>query len=120
MENETFYTNPPRRRESAMESAAMVLGVSSIILCNCLYLSIPFGALAILFALLSRGSRMSMSAKARNALVLGILGIIVTVIFYTYAFYVAIHEAGSFENLLRETCQMLGYDFEMLFGDFFP
>lgn len=107
------------RRGNAMETAAIVLGTSSVIMCNCLYVAIPFGGLAILFALLSRGGRMSMTARARNGLILGIVGIIVTIAFYVYAFYIAIQDAGSLENLLRETCEMMGYDFETLFGEFF-
>ena len=107
------------RRGNAMETAAMVLGTSSIIMCNCLYLAIPFGGLAILFALLSRGGRMSMTARARNGLILGIVGIIVTIAFYAYAFYIAIQDAGSLEALLREVCEMMGYDFETLFGEYF-
>ena len=111
------YQYQMSRRGNSMETAAMVLGASSLIMCNCLYVAIPFGALAILFALLSRGGRMSMTAKARNGLILGIAGIVVTIIFYAYAFYIAIQDAGSFENLLREACEMYGYDFETLFGD---
>ena len=110
---------PMYQRGNAMETAAMVLGTASLVMCSCLYLSIPFGALAILFALLSRGKRTSMSAKARNGLILGIVGIIVTIGFYSYAFYIAIQDAGSLENLLRETCEMMGYDFETLFGEYF-
>ena len=113
------YQHQMYRRGNAMETAAMVLGASSIIMCNCLYLAIPFGGLAILFALLSRGGRMSLTAKARNGLILGIVGIVVTIAFYAYAFYIAIQDAGSLEALLRETCEMMGYDFETLFGDWF-
>ena len=107
------------RRGNAMETAALVLGASSIIMCNCLYLAIPFGGLAILFALLSRGGRMSLTTKARNGLILGIVGIVVTIAFYAYAFYIAIQDAGSFEALLREVCEMMGYDFDTLYGDWF-
>ena len=113
------YPSRLYQRGNAMETAAMALGTASLVLCSCLYLSIPFGALAILFALLSRGKRTSMSAKARNGLILGIVGIIVTIVFYSYAFYIAIQDAGSLENLLRETCEMMGYDFETLFGEYF-
>ena len=110
---------PRIQRGNVMESAAMFLGTSSLILCSCLYVSIPFGALAILFALLSRGARSSMSTRARNAMILGIAGIVVTILVYTYSFYYAIQEAGSLENLLRQVCEQYGYDFELLFGEYF-
>ena len=102
-----------------MEALALFLGFSSLILCSCLYLSIPMGAMAILFALLSRGGSMSLSVKARNAILLGIVGIVITVAFYSVSIYIALQEAGSLENLLRETCEMYGYDFETLFGEYF-
>jgi hypothetical protein len=62
---------------------------------------------------------MSLTAKARNGLILGIVGIVVTIAFYAYAFYIAIQDAGSFEAMLREACEMMGYDFETLFGEYF-
>ena len=102
-----------------MEAIALTLAYGSLIMCSCLYLSIPMGAMAILFALLSRGGRMSLSAKARNALVLGIAGIVITVVITGVSFYIALQEAGSIEQLLREVCEMYGYDFETLFGEYF-
>ena len=110
---------PVVTRGNPMEALALFLGFSSLILCSCLYLSIPMGAMAILFALLSRGGSMSLSVKARNAILLGIVGIVITVAFYSVSIYIALQEAGSLENLLRETCEMYGYDFETLFGEYF-
>ena len=113
------YQPPVVVRGNAMEAIAMFLGSSSLILCSCLYLSIPMGAMAVLFALLSRGGGTTLSSKAKTALCLGIAGIIVTAAFYSISIYVAIQEAGSLEELLRETCEMYGYDFETLFGEYF-
>ena len=110
------YKYPLYQKSNGMERASTILGVCSIIGCTFIYFSIPAGALAILFALLSRGGRNTMSAKSRNGLLLGIAGIVITIIFYAYALHIAIQDAGSFENLLREACEMLGYDFEALFG----
>ncbi len=104
---------------NSFENASMILGFSSLVMCNCLYFSIPAGALAIIFAFLSRGKRMELGSKATVGLVLGIIGIVITVLFYIFAFYVAIEEYGSFEALLRESCEMSGYDFDELFGDMF-
>ena len=113
------YPHSFNPRGNMMESVATSLGTTSIILSSCLYVSIPCGALAILFALLSRGEKMTLSAQARNGLLLGITGIVVTVAFYAYALYTGIQDAGSLENLLRETCETMGYDFETLFGEYF-
>ncbi len=104
---------------NTMETAAMVLGTGSIVLSTCIYVSIPFGALAIIFALLSRGARMSLSARARNALILGIAGLVITFILCIYAFYTIMQDPGQFEDMLRQYCEMAGYDYDTLFGPYF-
>uniref|UniRef100_UPI0040567456 hypothetical protein n=1 Tax=Agathobacter sp. TaxID=2021311 RepID=UPI0040567456 len=101
------------------EKFAFGLGVASILTCSIFYISFVAGAMAILFALLSRGGDIKLSPKARLAILLGIIGIVVTVAFYVWAFQIALAEYGSPEGILREACEMAGYDFETLYGDFF-
>lgn len=110
---------PSYQPTNKLEMTSLILGFCSVAICNCIYLSFPFGALAIIFALLSRGKKMELGSKAKIGLILGIAGLVITTAFYIYAFYIGIQEAGSFENLLRESCEMLGYDFDTLFGDMF-
>lgn len=101
------------------ETASWALGICAILSCTFFYVSYMFGALAILFALLSRGGHMKLSPKARLGLFLGIFAIIFTTVVTVGAFYIAIEEFGSIENLLREYCNMYGLDFEELYGDMF-
>lgn len=114
------YSNyAPNKRSAGMETAAFVLGIISIVTCTCIYASVVCGALAVMFALLSKGGATSMSSRARYAMILGIAGIVVTVILYAYAFTYAIHTYGSIENLLKAYCDMAGLDFNELYGSFF-
>ena len=104
---------------TGFELAALVLGFLAVLSCTCIYASIVLGALAILFALLSRGGKMKMSSKAKLGLILGIVGIVLTIVFTVYSFHIALMEYGSIENILREYCEMAGLDFEELYGDMF-
>ena len=71
-----YYNSSVRK----MESAALILGIISVVTCLILYISIPCGALAIMFAFLSRGGNYKMSEKAIAGLWVGIAGIILTFI----------------------------------------
>lgn len=113
------YGYRPYRTANAFETASMTLGIASILSCTYFFLSFPLGALAITFALLSRGGKMEFGSKATVGLILGIVGLIVTIALYVGTLYIGIQEFGSFENLLRETCETMGYDFDALFGDMF-
>ena len=102
-----------------METAAFVLGIISLATCVCIYTSVVCGALAIMFALLSKGGATSMSNRARYALILGLIGLIATIIMYTTTFVYTIHTYGSIENLLKEYCNLTGMDFNELYGNLF-
>lgn len=106
-------------RSNFFEAASMVLGIGAIVSCTCFYGAYVMGAMAILFALLSRGGQMKMSAKARTGLILGIAAILLTTVVTIGAFYIALEEFGSLENILRTYCDMYGLDFEQEFGILF-
>lgn len=116
----SMYQPPaPNKRSAGMETAAFVLGIVSLATCACIYTSVVCGALAIMFASLSKGGATSMSNRARYALILGLIGLIATIIMYTTTFAYAIHTYGSIENLLKEYCNLTGMDFNELYGDLF-
>lgn len=123
-ENYNPYNNQPFRRPdikrtNLFETLSMVLGIAALVSCTCFYGSYILGALAILFALLSRGGQMKMSSKAKLGLIVGIAAIILSTVMTISAVYIAIEEYGSIENYLREYCDMLGLDFEQEFGTLF-
>lgn len=75
------YHTPYRSNHSErMAIISMTLGMIALISCTCLYLSIPCGALAIIFATLSRGGQMRYSGKAQMGLILGAAALILTVV----------------------------------------
>ena len=122
-ENENRNTPPVRqvntKRSQGMEVASLVLGIISISTCTCLYTGIICGALAVMFALLSRGGQMRLSPRAKAGGWLGIAGIAATGALYVFAYVFAISQYGSLANLLRAYCDMYGIDFEAMYGDYY-
>ena len=108
-----------RKPVNYFEVAAWYCGIASIFTCLSIYGPFVLGALAILFALLSRGGQMNMSPKAKQAILMAIAGMILTVIIFIAAWKFALEEYGSIEGVVRAFCDMYGYDFEELYGDIF-
>ena len=63
MYGSSYQPNPNQpyrsRRSARMEAASLILGSIALLSCTCLYLAVPCGALAVIFATLSRGGMMS-------------------------------------------------------------
>ena len=108
-----------RKPVNYFEIASWAFAVAALFSCLFFYISYICGALAIVFALLSRGGQMNFSKKSKAALFLGIFAIVFTTIMTVSAVYITIQEYGSIENVLREYCNMFGYDFEELYGNMF-
>ncbi len=109
------YFNPYRSNHSErMAIASMTLGMIALIGCTCLYLSIPCGALAIIFATLSRGGQMRYSGKAQMGLILGASAIILTVLIYAGSFALALMQYGSIDGILKAYSDMSGLDYNDL------
>ena len=106
-------------KRNGFESAAIILAVGALFSCTLIYGAYILGALAILFALLSRGAQMKLSTNAKIALIVGILAIVLSTVLTIAGFYFAIEMYGSIENALREYCEMYGLDFEKEFGILF-
>ena len=71
---------PPSPAPSGFASAALVMGVLSLVLCCCCYISIPLGGLGILFAILSKTSSQPMHGRAKSGLILSVIGLALTVL----------------------------------------
>lgn len=65
------------RRRNPMATASVVLGIVSLLFCSFFYFSIPCGALAALFAILSRTGH-KLPGKSRIGAVCGLAGIIIS------------------------------------------
>ena len=121
-ENFNFNNFQPQRRpikRNGFETAAIILAVGALFSCTLIYGAYILGALAILFALLSRGAQMKLSTNAKIALIVGIFAIVLSTVLTIAGFYFAIEMFGSIENALREYCEMYGLDFEKEFGILF-
>ena len=117
--NKNFQPKPRIIKVNLFEAASMFLAIGALISCFFFYGAYVMGALAILFALLSRGEQMKMSFKARFGLILGIVAIVLSTVLTVGSVYIAIQEFGSIENALREYCEMFGLNFEQEFGPLF-
>lgn len=95
--NDSYYTPPqvppqePKKPASAIEIVTLVLGILALVCsCCCGFASIPFGIGAIVCAIVSRSQNGKMGGMALTglimgiaALVLGIVGTLLTMVFYT-------------------------------------
>ena len=117
--NQSLPPNARVIRLNMFEAASIFLAIGAVLSCAVFYGAYIMGALAILFALLSRGGQMKMSSKAKFGLIVGIFAIVLTTVVTIGSVYIAIEEFGSLENALREYCQIFGLDFEQEFGILF-
>jgi hypothetical protein len=97
-----------------MTTAAKVLGIISIATCTNLFISAVCGALAIMFALLSKGGELTMSKSAKLGLGLGIAGLVITVILYGVSLAAILREYGSLEAYLQAYLQDYGMSLDDL------
>ena len=80
-QQEPFRRNPaPGNASNGLAVAALICSILSIVSVCCLYGAFVFGGLAIIFALLSRGSRKKAAGPARTALLLGTAGVLISVV----------------------------------------
>lgn len=109
-----YYNSYNRNHSEKMAITSMTLGMIALLSCTCLYLSIPCGALAIIFATLSRGGQMRYSGKAQMGLIFGIAAIVLTVIVYGASFALALAQYGSIDGILKAYSDMSGLDYNDL------
>ena len=112
----SYYSQPKSNKMAVM---AMIFGIISIASCWLFYISIPMGAMAAIFASLSRNESYSYSKKARTGMILGLVGIIASIIVTCIISIIILHFFGTFEEFLRAYCEFAGLDFEALYGPLF-
>lgn len=120
MTNNDMYEHAPQR--SPLATAAVISGVLSLLTCYMFYLALPFGALAVLFAILSR-TETRMSGKGKIGITCGVIGMIATVIITVSAcYYVLSTPEGRtyFEEYYRLYMGDPDFDLEEELGDLFP
>ncbi len=75
------------RRSNPMATAAVVLGILSIVFSAVFYLALPCAAIAIICAILSRDNR-PLSGRGKAGIICGAVGIVVSLALTISAFYV--------------------------------
>ncbi|WP_395026171.1 hypothetical protein [Robinsoniella sp.] len=68
----------PGPESNSFSTAAMILGIVSLVSSCCLYISIPVGAVGIILALLSKGSSSKMDSRSKTGLGISIAGICIS------------------------------------------
>lgn len=71
--------SPPKKAGNGMAIASLVMGILSLVCCCCCYIGIAFGALGIIFALLSRQEE-PMDTQAKVGLILSCIGVALNVV----------------------------------------
>ena len=98
-ENYNLYHD---KRSQSFATAGFVLGLIAALTPYFVFTSLICGPLAIIFGLLSKGGEMTMDTKVKVAVILGIIGLVLTVLIMLVAFRVVIlDEFGGFENFLK-------------------
>lgn len=119
--NNPIYNQSVSGRPSEhMEIASLTLSIIAMVSCTCLYLSIPCGALAIIFASLSRGGQMRYGTKAQIGMILGILALVFTTVLYAASFAAVLYQYGSIDEFLKAYSDMSGLDYNELMQELMP
>lgn len=97
-----------------MENAAFILGLIAIAASCLVYPGLICGALAIMFALLSRGGAISLTPRAKAGLILGGIGLGIVILMFIYTLIIANVYYGGFEDMARQVYGNMGIDYDAL------
>ncbi len=121
-QNQNFHQNPDTNQPnyekmdstpSGMATAALVIGILSIVTLCCSPLSVILGALGIIFSLLSRKGKARLQGNAMSGLVISVIGIILGILVTIGYIFYTIRMMGSedFRQYLNEYEDIYGEDY---------
>lgn len=112
---DNHFSQPPQRT-SGFAIASMVCSIIAVAACCTGILGIPFGALSILFAVLSKRKGQKMSAMSLTGICLSVAGIVLGLLVTCYSLYLLVTDSALRQqmNALFET--MYGMSLEEYFG----
>lgn len=100
MDYENNYNN---QHPNSMATAAMVLGIISLVTSCCLYIAIPVGAIGIILALLSKGYEPRLSSRGKTGLGLSLGGFAVSIAMILFILFSnTIYDGKSFEKIMED------------------
>lgn len=82
-------------RSAGMSFASMVIGIFGVVTSCCIYPAFICGALAIIFALISRGGEMHTNSYGKAGLILGIIGLILGFLFMIFYIMILLSDLGG-------------------------
>lgn len=85
----------------SLATASMVLGIISVVLCCMGFLGIPFGALGLILALMTRQSGRRMSGMAMAGVWLSCVGIALGVLITASAVYTILSDPSAYMDTLN-------------------
>lgn len=114
--NSSYYNQPTHTPyDQGFSIASLVMGILSITL-GCCGVSLPFGALGILFAVLCYRRGKSLNSNARFGLCLSVFGCIYGIVMLVYTLFVrlpALLQDPAYLNQMNQLYQTLfGMDFQ--------
>lgn len=102
-----------------MESSAFSFGILALASLCTVYGSLIFGSLGIVFSLLSRGGEYTMSKRAKFALFLSVLSLILVFFMFIYTFIFAETYFGGITNMMDAVYSETGIDYDTLMKELY-
>lgn len=103
-----------------METISLTLAGAALLSCLLPYISLPCGALAVIFATLSRSGQMRYGAKAQAGLVMGITALTITIVLYVTVFILIYFVYGSVDAFMDAYSRMSGTDYREMMEQLMP
>ncbi|MBE5884473.1 MAG: DUF4190 domain-containing protein [Lachnospiraceae bacterium] len=109
-------------KQRALPTASKICGIVSIILgmfsvtaCCLGYLSIPIGALGILFAILSRRLGEKLHTSGFTGLILSLIGLVLGIVMFVFTIYITITDP-QFWKYTEEVFEQYKETYEEIYG----
>lgn len=102
-------SSPQENSTSAFSIASMICGLIAILACCAGVLSLPFGALSILFAVLSKRRGKNMPVMSITGIWLGCVGILLGILMTVYSFFMVFNDPVVYEQV--------NATYELLYGE---
>ena len=96
----------------ALASTALVMGLASIPLCLFLNLGVVIGGIAVVLAILSKGTLEKLLPQAKKAIIYGSIGIIIGYGVFIYDMHTVLTDPQSRAQLNEISKQMNGVSFD--------
>jgi len=109
--SDNINITPQENSTSAFSIASMICGVIAILACCAGILSLPFGALSILFAALSKRRGKNMPGMSITGIWLGCVGILLGILMTVYSFFMVFNDPMVYDQV--------NATYEMLYGESF-